>query len=366
MQQAALAQAAPGGGAHPLIVQRYILREIGLPGLAGLAVLIAVYALYSTTDILSDAVAGRIAGTVVLQLIALRTLIAGEVLLPTALYLAVVWAFVRMDRDSELAVLRASGASLGQLFVPVVVVAVVGAVLVAVLTLQVRPWAFRVSYALEGQLVTADPRTIEPGRFYQVGPHLVLLANASGGDGSIRDVFVEDRRGGSTQVIRAAEMRLVRDQTGTRSLMEFRRGTAYVLSQDATGDRAQEFDLLRYTAALMPGRSGLNQRRARDTGTLAASTRPKDTAELQWRALLPLTTGLMALVSAAVGVGRPRTSIFPRLLGAVCAYAVVFNVAALARTLVEKGTVGAFPGLWWSLLVPVALFAGVWFWRRQA
>ena len=81
---------------------------------------------------------------------------------------------------------------------------------------------------------------------------------------------------------------------------------------------------------------------------------------------MPLTTGLMALVSAAVGVGRPRTSIFPRLLGAVCAYAVVFNVAALARTLVEKGTVGAFPGLWWSLLVPVALFAGVWFWRRQA
>ena len=99
---------------------------------------------------------------------------------------------------------------------------------------------------------------------------------------------------------------------------------------------------------------------------MAGSTAPKDIAELQWRALLPLSTGLMALVSAVIGIGRPRMSMFPRLIGAVGAYAAVFNVAALARTLVEKGTVGAFPGLWWSLLVPIGLFGGLWLWRRRA
>ena len=177
VQQAPLAQASGRGSARALILQRYILREIAVPALAGLTVLIAVYSLYSATDVLADAVAGRIAGTVIVQLIALRTLIAGEVLLPTAVYLAVVWVFVRMDRDSELSVLRASGVSLAQLFVPVLGIGVIGALLVATLTLEVRPWAFRATYALEEELVAADPRTIEPGRFYQIGASLVMLAN---------------------------------------------------------------------------------------------------------------------------------------------------------------------------------------------
>lgn len=349
-----------------MILQRYILREIAVPAMAGLVVLIAVYSIYSATDILADAVAGRIAGTTILQLIALRTVIAGEVLLPTAVYLAVVWAFVRMDRDSELAVLRASGVSLAQLFMPVVGVAVIGAIAVATLTLSVRPWAFRATYALQEQLVAADPRTIEPGRFYQVGDSLVMLANRSARDGVIRDVFVEDRRGEGTQVIRADEMRLVRDASGVRRIMEFRHGTAYTLRPGSEGDRAQEFVLLRYAASFAPGGGTTNQRRAKTTAALSISHQPKDIAELQWRKLLPLSTGLMALVSAAIGVGRPRSSIFPRLIGAVCAYAAVFNVAALARTLVEKGSVGAIPGLWWSLLVPLAMFCGIWFWRRRA
>lgn len=364
MYEKTVAEATRYPGRARLILQRYILREIALPALGGLAILVTVYSIYSATDVLADAVAGRVSGLTILQLIALRTLIAGEVLLPTSLYLSVVWAFARLDRDSELAVLRASGVSLGQLFAPVVWVGAVGALLVAALTLQVRPWAFRVTYALEEQLVQADPRSIEPGRFYQIGQRLVLLAGGAGADGSIRDVFVEDRRSTSTQVIRAAEMRLVRDSEGVRRVMEFRRGTAYMLRPTGMGDRAQDFDLLRYPASLVGVSGAMNQRRARHTWELARSKQPKDIAEVQWRALLPLTTGMMAMVSAAIGVGRPRSSIFPRLIGAVGAYVAVFNVAALARTLVEKGSVGALPGLWWSLLVPILLFAAIWLWRR--
>ena len=126
-----------------MILQRYILREISVPAVVAMLLLAAIYAAYSATDVLSEAVAGRVAGDTILQLVGLRTLIACEVLLPTALYLAVVWGFVRLDRDAELAVLRASGVSLAQLFVPVLWLALIGVVLVAALTLQLRPWAYR-------------------------------------------------------------------------------------------------------------------------------------------------------------------------------------------------------------------------------
>ncbi len=346
-----------------MILQRYILREIAVPAIVAMALLAAVYAAYSATDVLSEAVAGRVAGNTILQLVALRTLIACEVLLPTALYLAVVWGFVRLDRDAELAVLRASGVSLGQLFVPVLWLALIGAALVATLTLELRPWAYRTSYAIEARLVTGDPKTLEPGRFYQVGERLVLIADSVTPAGVIRDVFAEERRDEGTQVIRAKELHVLADADGERRVMEFRDGTAYLLREAGAGDQAQRFDVLRY-----PAEAGAvqvrNQRRARPSAALAESNELKDIAELQWRASLPVTTGLMALLSAVIGIGRPRTGVFPRLMLAVGAYVVVFNVAALARTMLENGDVPAMPGLWWSVLVPALAFLGMWQWRR--
>lgn len=346
-----------------MILQRYILREIATPASIALLLLAAVYAAYSATDVLSDAVAGRVAGNTIIQLVALRTLIAFEVLLPTALYLAVVWAFVRLDRDAELGVMRASGVSLGQLFVPVLWVAVFGGVLVGLLTLQLRPWAYRVSYEMESRLVTGDPSTLEAGRFYQLGDSLVLIAASIAPGGVIRDVFAEERRAEGVQVIRAKELRLLPNAEGERRIMEFRDGTAYLLREPGVGDRAQHFAVLRYPSA-EPEAQVRNQRRAMASAALAGSSTPKDVAELQWRASLPLTTALMALLSAAIGVGRPRTPVFPRLLFAVAAYVLVFNIAALARTLVENGDVPPIPGLWWSVLVPAFAFVGVWQWRR--
>ena len=346
-----------------MILQRYILREISVPAVVAMLLLAAIYAAYSATDVLSEAVAGRVAGDTILQLVGLRTLIACEVLLPTALYLAVVWGFVRLDRDAELAVLRASGVSLAQLFVPVLWLALIGVVLVAALTLQLRPWAYRTSYAIEDRLVTGDPRTLEPGRFYQVGERLVLIANSVAPGGVIRDVFAEERRGSEVQVIRAKELRVLPNAEGERRVLEFRSGTAYLLRAPGMGDQSQQFDVLRYPAAAGVAQVR-NQRRARTTLALMDSHERRDIAEWQWRASLPLTTGLLAMLSAAIGIGRPRTGVFPRLLLAVGAYILVFNVAALARTLVENGDVPPIPGLWWSVLVPGAAFVGVWLWRR--
>ena len=346
-----------------MILQRYILREISVPAVVAMLLLAAIYAAYSATDVLSEAVAGRVAGNTIMQLVALRTLIASEVLLPTALYLAVVWGFVRLDRDAELGVLRASGVSLAQLFAPVLWLALIGVVLVGALTLQLRPWAYRTSYAIEDRLVTGDPQTLEAGRFYQVGERLVLIANSIAPGGVIRDVFAEERRDTEVQVIRAKELRVLPDVDGERRLMEFRDGTAYLLRAPGMGDQSQKFDVLRYPAAAGAAQVR-NQRRAKTTLELLESHDRKDIAEWQWRASLPLTTGLMALLSAAIGIGRPRTGIFPRLLLAVGAYIVVFNVAALARTLVENGDVPSVPGLWWSVLVPGVAFIGVWLWRR--
>jgi lipopolysaccharide export system permease protein len=40
---------------------------------------------------------------------------------------------------------------------------------------------------------------------------------------------------------------------------------------------------------------------------------------------------------------------------AIIVYAVLFNLAGVARNWVEQERVGAFPGIWWVYVVPVIL-----------
>ncbi|MEE9254082.1 MAG: LptF/LptG family permease, partial [Pseudomonadales bacterium] len=90
-----------------MILHRYISNEILTTLIASLGLLLLIYAAYSAATILADAVAGRVGAEIVGRLVFLRLIIAAEVILPTALYLSVVWAFCRMDRDAELIILRA-------------------------------------------------------------------------------------------------------------------------------------------------------------------------------------------------------------------------------------------------------------------
>lgn len=348
-----------------MIVDRYILRGILEPALFGFTALIAVFAALSAADVLADAVAGRIAGSVIAELVVLRAVIGAEVLLPTAVYLAATWAFARLGRDSELTAMRSSGLSVLRLMRPVVPVALLAFALVAALTLSVRPWAYRLSYGLESRLAAGDPGSLEAGRFYRFGEGLVLLADrVDGKAGRLHGVFAESRHAGAlAHVIRADELRVVPAPDGEQRLLEFRDGRATLLRQPDAGDRFETFRTLHYRATLPAAQTVGNHRRARETRSLLTAgllpgTPPRDVAELQWRIALPALTALMVFVGAVIGIGAPRTGAFARLGIAVTAYVVVFNVAAMARTWVESGDIGALPGLWWLPAVPLVLFAG--------
>lgn len=348
-----------------MIVDRYILREILAPAAVGFAALIAVFAALSAADVLADAVAGRVAGSVIAELIVLRAIIGSEVLLPTAVYLAATWAFTRLGRDSELTAMRSTGMSVLQLMRGVLPVALLAFALVAALTLAVRPWAYRISYGLEARVAAGDPESLEAGRFYQFGSGLVLLADRiEGKAGVLHGVFAESRHGdGLAHVIRAEELRVQQTPDGDERLLEFRNGRATLLREAAAGDRFERFALLRYRALLPTAETVSNQRRARGSAELlAASVLPatplRDIAELQWRVALPTLTALMVFVGAVIGIGPPRSTVFARLGIAICAYVVMFNIAAMARTWLEGGQLPAIPGLWWLPVVPVAFFIG--------
>ena len=148
------------------IIDRYLAREMG-QGLALVAgVLVVMFASFSTARFMADAVAEGLGMGVVLQLVGLRTLIALEVLLPIALYLGVVLGLGRLHHDQEMTALQAMGVGEARVLRPVALLALPLAAVVALVSLQARPWAYSWNYQLQADSrAELDLDRLAPKRF---------------------------------------------------------------------------------------------------------------------------------------------------------------------------------------------------------
>ena len=134
-----------------MIIDRYLIRLVLLPTLAGFALLILLVSAFNAAALLRDAAYSRIPMDQVFTLIGLRDVIAAEVLLPTSLYMGVLTTLNQWHRDREAYALYAAGVVPGRIGYPVWMVALVICACVAGLSLYARPWAYAESYRLDAE-----------------------------------------------------------------------------------------------------------------------------------------------------------------------------------------------------------------------
>ena len=84
-----------------VIIDRYLIRLVLFPTLAGFALLILLVSAFNAAALLRDAAYSRIPMNQVFTLIGLRDLIAAEVLLPTSLYMGVLTTLNQWHRERE-------------------------------------------------------------------------------------------------------------------------------------------------------------------------------------------------------------------------------------------------------------------------
>lgn len=349
-----------------MTVDRYLLREMGRPFLLGWFLLTAIFGTYITAGLLQDAAAAGLPPTSLWLLVALRCIIAWEVIVPTSMFFAVLFAFERMNRDRELVALFAGGWSRARLLLPVFGIAALMVVVVAVLTLQARPWAYRSSDLVEERAARLDVGAMQAGRFYALGSDLVVTASSIDyGGGFLEDVFARQHRELGDRLIRAERASLAPRQPDGSQLVEFFQGKVLTLSSNG-GDVRHDFERLGVRWREAPREeTALLDRRARPTMALRHGEVPRETAEKQWRFTLPFITFGMTLIAGVLGTLAPGRVTALRMLTAIAAYVVVFNVAAAARTGLEQGNVAAWPGILWLPLVPLAIVAGLLLWARR-
>jgi lipopolysaccharide export system permease protein len=347
----------------------YLIRQIGRTMAVMLGVLVVLFASYSARGFLADAVNGLMPADIIAELIALKVIISLEVLIPVSLYISVVLAFGRLYSDSEFTAMFALGVTPRRVTGIVLTLAVSLSVLVAVLSLTVRPWAYQHSHELTKRAETLlDVDFMEAGTFYvgNRGNRVTFVEHRDGPKTPAENIFVRTTHEDHPRIIYAQRAHQA-PKTTVDDAPDVYLNDAHVYDflpegrPDGAAVTVQEIAVPTGNRSVQPPEYSST---AAGTATLAASRAPEDLAELQWRLSTPISTLLLGLLGVPLSRAKPRQSRYAKIGTAILVYSAYYLLCTSARTWVQHDAIPSFPGIWWvpALLFVVLVAASTWPW----
>jgi len=349
------------------ILDRYVAGDISKPLLIFCPALLFLYANFTAIRYLDRVASGLLPADAVLPLILLNSAIALEILLPIGFHISVVVGLSRLYTDSEMTAFFACGISPMRIFRVVAVVSLVVAVVVAYLTLYVRPWAIGLRYSLEHQVVAEfNFGDLKPGHFYEsASGNRVLFFQAIDPDsGRMQRVFIQTVSGDTVTIVSADEaFHQPADDPRAAGFLVCIRARTYDFAPSQDGVFRTVSAELRVKLDNPDDVPIGYKRKAAPTWQLARSLAFPDIAELQWRLSTPVFAFLMGLLGFPLSRARPREGKYAKLFMSAVSYAAFYNLQLIAKTWVEQGVVKSIPGLWWPDLLLALLIVGlIWNW----
>ena len=338
-----------------MILDRYLLKEIGASFAAVAAALTVVFLAYSLTRFLTDAAGGLLRADEVALLTLYKSVIALEVLLPLALYFGLIVGFSRLNSHAELTAMQACGYGRRRLQRPLVMCSLLLATAIGAFSCTVRPWAYSAMFELKAQAdASSELDRVKAQRFYLYDDnHRAVYVEHISADGrSLSGVFIRERRGDSVVVMSAPSGTLKPFASAERHRLTLSDASIYK-NIAGSSDFYGNFSTL--TLSIKAARVLEREYRTKSepTTALLLSGDAQDRAELQWRLSTPLSSLLLALTALALAETRPRQSRFTRLPVAIGIYAIYYNLLGIGRTWVEQQWL---PSIWW---VPALLTASL-------
>lgn len=297
--------------------------------------------------------------------VALRSVDSLPLILPLALFLGILLAYGRLHRDSEMAVIAASGMTERDLLRPVLTLALPLVALLALVALWGGPAAMRLS----DQMIDAANRSLlvvgmEAGRFVEVpGRNAIVYVGAMSPDGTrFSRMFVFEEREGRVDITTAAEGALNQDRAGTERYLEMTKGFRVEGTPGEPAWRLMRFARNELRLPNPAGPEGRKIERRKGFLELLGSGAPADRAEAHWRIGLPISALVLALLAVPLARSPPREPRYGKVLVAILAYVLYTNLMTIGRGWILDGTLSPAIGLWW---LHAAALAATW-WLANA
>ncbi|MEN1729306.1 MAG: LptF/LptG family permease, partial [Pseudomonadota bacterium] len=188
------------------LIRRYLAREILRPAVSVLLFLLVVVLVFYASQLLGEAAAESLPIGTVMTMALLRLGLYLDVLIPASILLGMVIGLGRLQAGYEIIALAAGGTGRRQILSSLAIWLMGIAVMVGLLTMIFRPWAYATLYQLERYLAAElDLSRIEPGRF-QVGDEQWLIYAEAASDGGLDRVLVHQRQPGFDGLLKAQRL----------------------------------------------------------------------------------------------------------------------------------------------------------------
>lgn len=330
------------------LISRYIFRETFVAWLTVTLVLFVILMSNQFAEILDDAAAGQLPRDAVFAILGLTSLRYITVLTPIGLFLGIMLALARLNRDSEMAALAACGVGPTRLLGPVSVLTLLLSASVAWLALDRTPDALRLIEEIKQRAQEElELGVLESGKFTSPdsGETIVYAREVEGEE--IHDVFIEHEADDGVVVILAERGERVHDPATGNLTFVLYNGTRY---EGVPGERS--FRVVDFAEHGMPVRGDDDEEaeilvETKPTVALLFSNSPEDRAELQWRLSAPIMLFVLMLLAVPLSRSRPREGRYARLGVGILIYITYANLLSIARVWVERDEVPQWLGVWW-------------------
>jgi lipopolysaccharide export system permease protein len=344
-------QPALGPAYHAPAMQRlriYVLRQMAVAAAMTVAGLTLAIWLSQSLRLL-DVIVNR-GLSVGLALKFLMLLLPGLIalLLPVAVFIAVMFVYHRLNADSEMVIIRTAGVSDLALAQPALAFGLLMSVLAYGLTLYAIPGSMRdyhdIQEEVAGNLASV---LIEAGVFTEVAQGVTFFAHSRDRNGGLGGIIVDDSRDRTRRLIYTAERGAILGgpggpravlQRGTYQETDRKTGQVSVLYFDqtevglggffgrSTGPRPRQIEEL-YLDQLLSGSAAAD-----------APTRAQHLAEAHRRIAEPLYSLVMAMIAAAclITSGLPRQGQNRQMMAATAGAAAFLSLSFVLRSVTQR------------------------------
>ena len=341
------------------VAARYITRELLAVLIVTTLVLLLIGAGGRFIGYLQDAVAGKYAADTLLTIIQLRLPEFLQLILPFALFIAVLLTLSRLHAESEMVILQSGGLSTLRLLLWIGWPALLMCGLVGWLAFELAPRSNqRLGEFFLEQRARQDFQNVNPGVFNTNSRETrVLYAETVSEDRTrLGTVFIWERLEDGREATTWAETGTQRFDANTGSqFLVLEKGQRYEGMTGAADYRRIEFNTL--GQRISTDASGSNRVGIAGVLTRDLPATGKGAAELHWRIALPVFTLMAALIAVAIARVRPRASRFSQVLPGLVLLLLYYLAIMGNHYLLEEERIPPIAGMWvvHSLMLVVLL-----------
>lgn len=348
-----------------MIFRRSLLREFAIMGIATFIVLLAITITTQLIRFLGYAALGNISTDAVLTFLGFASLRYLPILLSLTLFISVLMTLTRSYRDSEMVVWFTSGQGLNAWIRPVLIYAAPLVFVIAVLSLLLSPWSMGKTEEYRRQLESRDEvAAISPGVFKESrnAERVYFVEKLAANLTTVANIFVHSEEDGQIGTTVAKRGYQETAPNGDRFLV-LQNGRRYIGPPGSAEFRIIEFEKYSLRIESSEAKEALPSVKSRSTADLMKEKSAEATAELIWRAGLPISAFVLCLLAIPMSFVNPRAGRSLNLMLAALLYMVYSNLLSIFQAWVAQQRIGPFLGMWSVHVVMLAVVVALFYMR---